>query len=391
MLTKIKFYTNFLKKKISKYGPIILYHGILYELLKGKKAVLPYPPRHATLTIGGYCTNKCIFCAYHNPLSGENKKTSHLYRLAYNLTLEQAEKNVDMFVENKIPLIHVVSEGEPFLHKNILEILGYVIEKSGDVTTQTNFNKPLFEKRKFTDEIIKRGDKIRYITTDLLSYNPELHNSIKAGSDFNYTLDCMERISKESGLFFYITYILTNKNYKGIDKLLKILKDRGINNRFSVINLDPYCLNDFTDIRSIYKSGDTEITSELDKARKYAEDNGLWAEITEPYDVSGQKCDVFWTQIQIGPSHKIPREKFHDNVYPRACMANAYGDIYTYGNLSDYKNIMDLWNNEYLVNIRKNLIKGIYPSYYCAYCKSCLKRDDPLGDGKHIPERPHEL
>lgn len=62
-------------------------------------------------------------------------------------------------------------------------------------------------------------------------------------------------------------------------------------------------------------------------------------------------------------------------MIPMACAAVVNGKLNSLGYLFDYDNIMDAWNSPKLVEIRKNLLNGIYPSKYCKYCYLYDKED----------------
>ena len=58
-------------------------------------------------------------------------------------------------------------------------------------------------------------------------------------------------------------------------------------------------------------------------------------------------------------------------MIPHACAAVVRGNLNSLGYIFDYDNIMDAWNSKKLVEIRSNLLKGIYPSEYCKNCYLC--------------------
>ena len=114
----------------------------------GKKAVLDYPPFWVTVGITGNCTFKCEFCCSHCPESGSNNNTSHQYKIPFNMPIDDFKKIVTMCYNADVPHIHICGTGEPFLHPNILEFIDYLSEiYPNDVTLQTDFCKPLFEKK----------------------------------------------------------------------------------------------------------------------------------------------------------------------------------------------------------------------------------------------------
>ena len=55
-------------------------------------------------------------------------------------------------------------------------------------------------------------------------------------------------------------------------------------------------------------------------------------------------------------------------MIPHACAAVIRGELNSLGYLFDYKTMMEAWNNEKLVKLRENIIKGVYPSEWCKRC-----------------------
>lgn len=55
-------------------------------------------------------------------------------------------------------------------------------------------------------------------------------------------------------------------------------------------------------------------------------------------------------------------------MIPHACAAVVNGDLNSLVYVFDYNSIMEAWNSEKLVEIRKNLLEGNYPSEYCKKC-----------------------
>ena len=42
--------------------------------------------------------------------------------------------------------------------------------------------------------------------------------------------------------------------------------------------------------------------------------------------------------------------------------------------VADYRNMMDLWNNEFFIKYRTMLLNGEYPDKECVNCQSYQKR-----------------
>jgi MoaA/NifB/PqqE/SkfB family radical SAM enzyme len=322
--------------------------------------------------ITGACTNQCIFCCHHSIDSKSDPVSKHLYNLKFSISYDVFCKTVDMAYNARVPHVHIVATGEPFLHKDIMKIIDYVIEKYGEVSFQSNFDKNIFEKNNYVNAILDRADYITSITTDMLSSDPKKHEEIKKGSKYEDSLGIMQEISKKAGILFDMHLILTKHNYQNMDKLVEDLYNRGVNFRFSIVNLHPHNFNDFTSIDAVYKSNDVEIKKELDKVEHICKELGVQVSIPEPFDKATSKCGVFWSRLQTIPSWDIPKEKWMGNVIQGDCNAVVKGKMRSFGNIFDYDNLFDLWNNEILVKIRKDLIHNKYPDKECKNCQNYL-------------------
>jgi MoaA/NifB/PqqE/SkfB family radical SAM enzyme len=350
----------------------LLLDKAMFHITKGKIAKLPYPPRHISIMITGACTNQCVFCCHHSGDSRKDPVSRHLYNLRFSISYDDFCRIVNMAYDARVPHVHVVATGEPFLHKDIIKMIDYVIEKYGEVSFQSNFDKNLFEKNNYVNTIADRADYITYITTDILSSDPRKHEEIKKGSKYENILEIMQKINKKANILFDTHLILTKYNYHGMDKLVEDLYSRGINFRLSIVNLAPHCFNDFTSIDAVYESGNIEMKKELDNVKHICKKLGVQVQIPAPYDKRKSKCGVFWSRLQTIPSWDIPREKWIGNVIQGDCNAVVKGKMRSFGNLFDYDNLFHLWNNEVLVNIRKDLIHNKYPDKECIHCQNCL-------------------
>lgn len=355
-----------------KRHPLMISDEILFRLLSGKIATLPYPPREVSISITGACTNRCLFCAHHSLDAKNDPALSKLYNLPYRLSYNDFCKIVDVAYKSRVPNIHIVASGEPFTHADILRMMDYTIDLYGSLSIFTNFHKALFEKNNYIDEIIKRSDHIHTICTDILSYYPKIHEHIKIGSDYTYLLNSLEHISKSSDIHFSIMYIYTKQNYRNVHKLVELLYSREVDFNFNIISLDPYNFNDFTSPSNAYMSSMCDMTRELNVLKETCNELKVNLNVSPPIDVPlTQKADYFWKQIHFSPTRAVPESKWNGNAYIRLCMGVVKGDLSSLGNLYDYDSLMDFWNNDKYKQIRKNLLKGIYPSDQCKFCYQC--------------------
>jgi MoaA/NifB/PqqE/SkfB family radical SAM enzyme len=348
----------------------LLLDNVMYSMTRGKIAKLPYPPRHISIMITGACTNQCVFCCHHSVDSKNDPVSKHLYNLKFAISYDDFCKTVDMAYDARVPHVHVVGTGEPFLHKDVIRMIDYVIKKYGEVSFQSNFNKKIFDKSDYIDAIVDRAKYITYITTDILSSDPKKHDEIKKGSKYEDLLGIMQEISKKAKILFDVHLILTKYNYQDMDKLVEDLYNRGINFRFSIVNLHPHNFNEFTSTDAVYKTNDIEIKKELEKVQHVGNELGVQVSIPQPFDNEASRCEVFWSRLQTIPSWDIPREKWIGNVIQGDCNAVVKGKMRSFGNIFDYDNLFELWNNEMLVKIRKDIIRNKYPDEECKNCQN---------------------
>jgi MoaA/NifB/PqqE/SkfB family radical SAM enzyme len=275
-----------------------------------------------------------------------------------------------MCYAGRVPRIHICATGETFLHPDILQIIDYAIEVYGTTSIQTDFFRFIFEKYNYLDEIIQRKDFISYITTDVLSGDPKVHERVKRGSCYEDVLSSMEYINRYSNIHFEVHYIITKHNYQHIDWLINDLARRRINCHVAIVNLHPHGFNEFTSLKSVYTSRDVKITSTLKEVQALGRKKGISVSIPTPFDRGKGICGSFWTRLQTWPVNGIDENRYGENVIIGGCNAVIKGKLNTLGYIFDYDSIMELWNNEYLVKIRENLLKGIYPDYECRHCQN---------------------
>ena len=341
-----------------------------HKIFDGKKVYLDYPPLWVTVGITGNCAFKCDFCCSHSPDSGKDSVTSHQYKIPFNMSIDDFQRIVKLCHDGGVPHIHICGTGEPFLHPHILDIIDYLSEiYPYDISLQTDFHKVIFDKHNFLDEIIRRKTHICRITTDIFPEN--VHNKIKKGSDIDYLLECLEKISLDTDISIDAHIILNKYSYNGINDLVKLMHTRQIRFSMNIVNIFPLGFNDFTSLENAYMPSDMEITRELDNLRKLAKSLNVMVRIPPPWDrenIQRKPCMMFWQKVQIMPSKKLPKERWIGNAIPQQCNAAVCGELYSMGNILDYENFMDFWNNNKYLSIRRQIVEGKVPDDACRNC-----------------------
>ncbi|MDL2272772.1 radical SAM protein [Desulfovibrio sp. OttesenSCG-928-I05] len=359
---KIPFFKVF--DALSSRKSIMNRHKKAFERENYQKATLSYPPRWITIGITSVCNNRCSFCAYH---SIDAKDKSNVYNIPFTLGLNDFKRMVDFAHRGYISHVHICGTGEPFFNKDVINMIDYTISVYGHSSIQTNFYKPLFDKHNYIEEIIKRGDHISYITTDILSGDPEEHNAIKKGSNYSDVMDALEYISSFSPIKFHINVVLTKHNYKHLSELVEDVSKRNIRATVSIVNLFAYDFNPFSSMDAVYQSADSDMRAALEACQRLGQSLGIKVSIPSPTDGTGQ-CNVFWSKVQTWPVKGIDETRGHENLVPHACRAVVLGSLNSLGYLFDYPDVMSFWNSEKLVSIRQGILDGKYPSDECQHC-----------------------
>ena len=173
---------------------------------------IKYAPRTVHFDIATKCNSNCIYCLASDRMK-KNKE----------LTTKQIIKIIDQLPDLGTWLL-CLSGGEPFLRKDIFEILNHV-EKL-QLLTQVYTNGTLI-----TKEIAERLSKYRYVflQISLDSYIAE-HNDSNRGLKNSYA-KTMQGINNllEYGEVPEICMVLTHNNYKDLEKTAEFLHKLGIN------------------------------------------------------------------------------------------------------------------------------------------------------------------
>jgi len=340
----------------------------LYNREKFRKSILSYPPLWVTIGITSACMQRCKFCGYH---CVDAKGKSNVYGLPFELSVDDFVKMVNICRKGSVPHIHICGTGEPLLHKGFFEMLDYLQKVYGESSFQTNFNELINKVHKnFLSEIIKRKDKINYISTDIMSGIPKEHESVKINSKLDYVFNCLYELSRYAdNIRLNLFFIITKKNYRNISSIISNLEKRKIKASLQVVDLMPLGFNDFTEYDNVVTRDDVEIINYLKNIKLNLKSDLVSFQFPDYFNTSNNRgCHFFWQKFQTWPVKGIDADRYSENVITCACNAVVQGKLNSLGYFFDYDNIMDLWNNDIFVKIRENLIKGIYPDEYCKYC-----------------------
>ncbi|EGJ51986.1 radical SAM protein [Desulfocurvibacter africanus] len=327
--------------------------------------VVSYPPRWATIAIISTCTNRCTFCSYHS-IDARNGK-SKVYNLKYKMSVRRFKEHVDFFHAGRVPHVHICATGDPFLHDGIMDMIDYVIERYGKASFQSNFNTSIMNRGDYLDKIIARKKDIAYIVTDIHTGDPETFGNIKKGSSLRELLSTL-RLFSNHGIRIVGSCILSRSNYMDLPKVIEVLAANRISMQLNIVGLFPHMFNAFTSMDNIYRSSDIEITRCIEHVKFLGKRFNIVVNTPMPFDDPSGRCNVFWEKIQIWPVAGIDPHRYDENLIPHACNAVVLGDINSLGYVSSYSTVMDFWNSDTIVGIRRKILAGNYPDKFCWSC-----------------------
>lgn len=211
---KIKFRDP--KTKIIKKMKSSLYFGdeLLYLIHKYKKtnrynlSSQTYFPIRAYIDVTKRCNLNCNIC-FKAPNEFKEK----------DFPIENIKKIIDKISEANIPMINLLG-GEPFLRKDIIDIIDYAIKKGIEIRINTNaYN--------FDDILIKKLKKYRNMLAIVISIDSpdqKIHDEIRVKGSYVRAIQTTETLVK-NGFFVQISSIGNKKNFWRIPKFYKVARE----------------------------------------------------------------------------------------------------------------------------------------------------------------------
>ena len=178
-------------------------------------------PRTVSLHATNYCNIDCSYCWYHSELIKEHEKPRR--EIDFDVFKDIVDDCADLGTDN----INISGEGEPFLHPKIREIISYIKSKNMKLGILTNGT--------FLKSHIEAAMKTDWLAVNLSATSPETYQALqfkRSGDMFYRIIDNLDKINKLKkkirGPSIRIIYIITQRNYKEIDKMIKLAHSLGV-------------------------------------------------------------------------------------------------------------------------------------------------------------------
>ncbi len=184
-------------------------------LLLGKEAS-PYAYqdtmslRRLAIALTTYCNLNCIWCFRHD---------SH-YKAILNKHMDRTVLRIILKnISGPLRLIHFGGTGEPLLYPHLLEAIRLARVKTSAVKITTN---GVLLTDKFIRDLVKAGLTHIEVSIDAFSSDELLR---VRGSRLEKLVALMEYMSAHTGLVMQVNSVVTSFNYKGLFKVVEVLKN----------------------------------------------------------------------------------------------------------------------------------------------------------------------
>lgn len=305
-----------------------------------------------------------------------NLRCRHCFIDEYSNYINKAKifKLVDSFVENKLPAL-CITGGEPFMHKDIIEILEYVSNKNIYLMIATNGT---LITEKIVEKLVQL--KIDAIQFSVDGYNEKQHDYIRGNGNFKKTVQAIQMLTK-TNITVIVSQVLNKENYQYIEQYVELCNRLDVKcirfELFLPLGNDPnYELSlDKKDIKKIfYKLRELEMK---------------FSDITIMYPVfdSEYSCGAGYFNAIINPDLTMsPCDLLAEDIYSNPITSeNSIEEIWKYDKVfSDWRNMT--------IKIENNDCKKCKNSNICGYgCrasalayKNDLQEEDPICMTKYV-------
>jgi MoaA/NifB/PqqE/SkfB family radical SAM enzyme len=262
-------------------------------------------PRWVYISLSHRCNYNCKMCGVVKILKG------------YELTKEKAYQSFDEISLWDNYLTVVLTGGEPFLRKDIFEIINYGVDKNIKIEVVSNGS--LIDSE-FADKIIR--SKLSNIAISLDGAKEETHDAIRQKGAYKKTLAAIENLvtakKKNSyGPQISVWTTIMKENVKELFDIISLVRDLGVECLVyhPVIVFQDDMQNTSSEAKFWLGEEDSDILRlEIDKIVGYQKKNGLVAFLHDPYlwvkhfkgtlTKKEWKCNPF-VFLNIGPDGEV--------------------------------------------------------------------------------------
>lgn len=189
--------------------------------------------KHVSIEILQKCPNNCLHCSSESGINCND----------YIIGLEKIKKVFDGLSKLKVGQVSI-SGGEPFLHKDLVEMVKYGKDKNFEICIYTS-GIMLDKNNKYIsldEDIIKQLKEagVDKLIFNLQSLKKDKYKEIMGIKE--ETLDLLKesiKLSKKNDIYTELHFVPMKKNYEEIEDVIKFVKDENLD-RVSFLGLIPH-------------------------------------------------------------------------------------------------------------------------------------------------------
>ncbi|MFH1209737.1 MAG: radical SAM protein [archaeon] len=293
------------------------------------------------------CDLKCVLCPRGNDSIKKKQGT---------MNLNNFKKIIDEIGDYAISTT-LWNYGEPFINKNMIEMIKYSKKKGLKVITSTNGF--AFKNKKNIKDIVE--SKLDYLIVALDGTNQKTLEKYRVNADYKLIIEGLKELVKEKKRLnskspcIILQFLIMKHNEHQIETIKKIAKEIGVD---ELILKSVNIYENLIPKEEILLLAKRFLPDNKDYQRYQIKDNKI---IHKKTKING--CDGLWIGTNID---------YDGNVIP--CCYDAY-EWHIFGNVFK-EPFMKIWNNQRYINFRKQVLKDKSKIKLCRNCPSNIESQD---------------
>jgi len=191
---------------------------VIAGVIHGRKAFTG--PEQVVIDITNRCNLRCISCWLYSPLLNKNKPSKEW--LKKELPKDALYRLIDDLASLGTKKIRFTGGGEPFMHKDLMEIVGFAKRKRLEVAITTNFG---LLSRKQIKELIDLG--IEELCVSIWASNPQVYAKVHPGSPAVYYEKIIENLTYLKDIRKHVTHltfanVIMSNNFQDFDGMYEM-------------------------------------------------------------------------------------------------------------------------------------------------------------------------
>lgn len=328
-MNRFKLFYNFYLKFFIRYFSFKKLKNLLlniYEYRTNKTKLRSFP-WIVSIDPANICPLNCPLC----PTGRKEKTVDHKI-----LTFEEFKRYFDP-IKDYLFFIRLYNWGEPFLCKDIWEIINYAHKNNVGVLINSNFN-PI--DKKDVEKLIKY--KVDYLMLSIDGVTQEIYEKYRRGGNLKKVFSLLSdliKLKKEKKSkypFIHWQFLLSKKNECELEQTQEKAREIGVD-LFETHSLCIY----------------TTIDAKFDKQTfdEWVSRPGLQPQL---------RCKFLWTSANITPA----------GFFDPCC--GIYNKKYHFGNLNE-KNFSEIWNNNLYQEARERFVVKNFKPRTNIICHQCTR------------------